>query len=160
VQSAQVNKNRQRGFTLIELMIVVAIIGIIAAIAIPSYTRYVENARATDAQGALTSFASAMERYYTQNGSYLGADGGTAAISASLTDPAIFPSQAPLDGNAKFYNLQIFNLTLNSYELRAMPIAGTAQANHGFIQLLSTGQRGWDSDNSGSITTAENTWER
>lgn len=160
MQSAQVNKNRQRGFTLIELMIVVAIIGIIAAIAIPSYTRYVENARATDAQGALTSFASAMERYYTQNGSYLGADGGTADISASLTDPAIFPTQAPLDGNAKFYNLQIFNLTVNSYELRAMPIAGTAQANHGFIQLLSTGQRGWDSDNSGSITTAENTWGR
>ena len=143
-----------------ELMITVAIIGILAAIAIPSYTGYVENARATDAQGALTSFASAMERYHTQNGSYIGADGGTAAIAATLTEPKIFPTQAPLDGTTKFYNLRIFNLAANSYELRAVPIAGTAQANHGFIQLLSTGQRGWDSDNSGAVDGGENTWQR
>ncbi|MEX0605216.1 MAG: type IV pilin protein [Marinobacter sp.] len=160
VQSIQVNKNRQRGFTLIELMIVVAIIGIIAVIAIPSYTRYVENARATDAQGALTSFASAMERFYTQNGSYIGADGGTADVTGAATPPTIFPTQAPLDGNAKFYDLRIFNLTANSYELRAVPIAGTAQANHGFIQLLSTGQRGWDRNDSKSIDGGEDTWER
>ncbi|WP_166259103.1 type IV pilin protein [Marinobacter salicampi] len=153
-------KSRQAGFTLMELMIAVAIIGILAAIAIPSYTGYVENARATDAQGALTSFGSAMERYHTQNGSYLGADGGTAAISDTLTAPTIFPTQAPLDGSTKFYNLRIFNLTANSYELRAVPIAGTAQANHGFIQLRSTGQRGWDADNSGGLGTGEDTWQR
>lgn len=153
-------ESRQAGFTLLELMIAVAIVGILAAIAIPSYSQYVENARATDAQGALTSFVSAMERYYTQNGSYLGADGGTAAINATLTAPTIFPSQAPLDGTTKFYDLRIFNLTANTYELRAVPIAGTAQANHGFIRLLSTGQRGWDSDNSGAVGAGEDTWQR
>lgn len=150
----------QEGFTLLELMITVAIVGILAAIAIPSYTGYVENARATDAQGALTSFASAMERYHTQNGSYLGADGGTAAISNTLTAPTIFPTQAPLDGATKFYNLRIFNLTANSYELRAVPIAGTAQADHGFIQLLSTGQRGWDRNDSDALEAGEDTWQR
>lgn len=160
MKKALENNAKQNGFTLMELMIAVAIIGILAAIAIPSYMGYVENARATDAQGALTSFASAMERHYTQNGSYLGADGGTTAITGALTAPTIYPTQAPLDSSAKFYNLRIFNLTANSYELRAVPIAGTAQANHGFIQLLSTGQRGWDNDNNKTIATAENTWAR
>lgn len=149
----------QYGFTLIELMIVVAIIGILAAIAYPSYQSYVEKTRRTDAQGALMSFANAMERYYTQNNTYIGADGGSSAISNTLTAPAstVFAGQSPMDGSP-FYNLRIYNLTANSYELRAVPIAGTAQANNGFIQLLSTGQRGWDADNSGSIGTGEDTW--
>jgi type IV pilus assembly protein PilE len=64
-----------------------------------------------------------------------------------------------MDGTP-FYNLRIYNLTANSYELRAVPIAGSAQANDGFIQLLSTGQRGWDADNSGSIGTGEDTWSK
>lgn len=151
----------QYGFTLIELMIVVAIIGILAAIAYPSYQSYVEKTRRTDAQGALMSFANAMERYYTQNNTYIGADGGNAAISNTLTAPAsaVFASQSPMDGTP-FYNLRIYNLTANSYELRAVPITGSAQASDGFIQLLSTGQRGWDADNSGSIGTGEDTWSK
>ena len=64
---------RQTGVTLIELMIVVAIIGIIAAIALPSYNRYIENARAADAKSALMSLANAMERFHTKNMTYVGA---------------------------------------------------------------------------------------
>ncbi|MBS8241176.1 prepilin-type N-terminal cleavage/methylation domain-containing protein [Marinobacter lipolyticus] len=152
---------RQSGFTLIELMIVVAIIGIIAAIAYPSYLAQVESTRRGDAQGALASFANAMERYYTQNNTYIGADGGNSAISDTLTAPAagVFASQSPADGTP-FYNLRIFNLTANSYELRAVPIAGSAQAGDGFLQLTSTGQRGWDADNSGALSGTENTWSK
>lgn len=152
---------KQSGFTLIELMIVVAIIGIIAAIAYPSYLDQVKSTRRGDAQGALASFANAMERYYTQNNTYIGADGGNSAITNTLTTPAagVFASQSPSDGTP-FYNLRIYNLTANSFELRAVPIAGSAQAGDGFIQLSSTGQRGWDVDDSGSLSASENTWSK
>ena len=60
----------QRGMTLIELMIVVAIIGIISAIAYPSYQTYTEQSRRTVAQGNLLELAQWMERQYTINGRY------------------------------------------------------------------------------------------
>ena len=55
-----------KGFTLIELMIAVAIVGILAGIAYPSYQDSVRKSRRADAQGALLGFANAMERYFTQ----------------------------------------------------------------------------------------------
>ncbi len=69
------------GFTLIELMIVVAIIGILAAIAYPSYQEQVQKSRRADCQGALTGLASAMERFFTVNTTYAGAAVGAGGIS-------------------------------------------------------------------------------
>jgi len=148
------------GFTLIELMIVVAIIGILAAIAYPSYQSYVESTRRGDAKGALMQFASAMERYYTQHNQYIGADGNSVAINANLTAPpaSLFPAEAPLDGNAKFYDLYIYDLQANSFILRAVP--KNAQAGDGFLQLRSNGVREWDADNSGGIGANEDVWSK
>ncbi|MES9904780.1 MAG: type IV pilin protein [Sedimenticola sp.] len=61
---------RQTGFTLIELMIVVAVIGILAAIAYPSYQSQVQKSRRSEAQSALLRISQAQERRYTVIGSY------------------------------------------------------------------------------------------
>ncbi len=63
-------KRNSGGFTLIELMIVVAIIGILAAIAYPNYSEYVQRSRRADAKAALMAQGQLMERFYTENMKY------------------------------------------------------------------------------------------
>lgn len=136
---------KSAGFTLVELMITVVIIGILVVIGVPSYTRHVQKGYRTDAQGALMAFAQAMERHYTTSGSYLGADGGTSAITSD-TAPAIFPAQAPIDGADKKYNLRIREASATSYSLVAVPIDGELMDSDGTVGIRHTGLRGWDKD--------------
>ena len=84
-------KRRQLGITLIELLTVVAIIGILAAIALPAYRRYVVRANRTDAKTALTQTAHALERCYTNSTPYA-YDG--AVCTAAVTLPFTVPSGA------------------------------------------------------------------
>jgi type IV pilus assembly protein PilE len=65
-------KVAQKGFTLIELMIVVAIIGLLAAIAVPSYREYVQRARAAEATGTLADMRIRMEQFFQDNRTYVG----------------------------------------------------------------------------------------
>ena len=111
------------GFTLIELMITVAVIGILAAIAYPSYMESVAKSRRSNAEGALAGFANAMERHYTETGAYTGAasGGGNTGSPAS----SVYPSQSPLDGSTKYYNLTISAATATMRPLRM--VSGRAE---------------------------------
>ncbi|WP_460225108.1 type IV pilin protein [Aurantivibrio infirmus] len=126
-----------RGFTLIEVMIVVVIVAILVAIAVPGYQNQITASRRSDAQGTLQSFAQAMERFYTQNGTYIGAAGGTATSGA----PTIFSTKSPVDGAQTYYQLTISTMTANSYTLQATPV--NAQAGDGNMTLNSAGVRFW-----------------
>lgn len=75
---------KTKGFTLIELMIVVAIIGILAAIAYPSYTEYVKKTRRAEAAAVLMDMAQIAERAFSQTGSYAATGQTTAGYGISL----------------------------------------------------------------------------
>lgn len=146
-----------KAFTLVELMIVLAVLAIITTLAYSSYTESVRKANRGDAQAALLALGSAMQRYYTEAtpSTFVGA-----AASGPPGPPiaAVFPSQSPLDGARKQYNLRIQSASASAYELRAVPIAGSAQADDkcGTLTLTSTGQR--DITGGQASVTWQNCW--
>jgi type IV pilus assembly protein PilE len=138
-------KTKKCGFTLIELMIAVTIVGILASVAIPSYLAYVKKGKRAEAQGALVTFANAMEQWRLQNGSYCdaGGAGGANTCGASGTNdtgsPTIFSTVVPISGGTKTYDLTISNVTATTYTLTATA-AGT-QTSDGDLSLTSTGTK-------------------
>lgn len=127
-------RNQSGGFTLIELMIVVAVIALIAAFALPSYQRYGQRARRADGKELLMRVAAAQERYYTNFNRYA-ADPLTAATSLGLTSTT---------SERGYYTINSVNGptgNTQSYVLSAVPVAGKAQAYDkcGTLSISNTG---------------------
>lgn len=117
-------KKQNLGFTLIEIMIVVTIIGIISAIAYPAYQEHLRNARRTAAMGCLMERAHFMERFYSANMTYAGAA------------PAACPGEV-----GQFYAFAVANLGAATYTLTANPIGAQAGDRCGNLSVNETGNR-------------------
>lgn len=128
--------SKTKGFTLIELMIVVAIVGILAAIAYPSYTEYVRRTHRTEIAGLLMEQSQILERAFTKTGSYL---------------------NVPVAGNA-WYNVAYVSSTPAGmdFTLTATPVP-TAMMNGdkcGSFQITNTGLRTNPGLDAGTTTTS------
>lgn len=124
----------QQGFTLIEVMIVVAIIGILAAVAIPSYQSYVQRTHRADAQSALSQLAQSMEEAYARNYTYTGlADGG-----ADTGEPS---NDLRGSNEVDFYNLTISAAGSNTYTLTATPTGSQGDDRCGTLTIDDTGTK-------------------
>lgn len=122
---------RQQGFTLIELMVTIAILAILAAIAYPSYETYIQRARMDNARAAMTDVIHQMERNYTARNSFCATAASTpAAACASSPDfSAVTNAKEGLKYTIAFGNGATHATTAGRFTLFAEPQNGLYSAN-------------------------------
>lgn len=159
---------RVRGFTLMELLVTITIVAILAAIAIPSYTAYIERGKRAAARSGLLEAAAFLERNYTTNGCYnfTTVAACQAQAGAAFTLPAAM-TRAPADGRASYAIAVDFSgsTTGQAFTLTATPCAtaGTCPAGSdaftdsrcGALTLTQAGVRGRSGSESLSVC-----WQR
>lgn len=120
-------KSETRGYSLIELMVVVAIIGIISAIAYPSYQSYMADTYRGQAIADMKVCSMALERYYSNDFSYVGA-----VIDGSAS--SICPNRSPSSGGSIQFDLELVVQTATDFTLQAKPV-GVSGCGGECIQL-------------------------
>ena len=152
------NKNKNLGFTLLELMITVAIVGILSSIAIPSYSAYVTKSKRTEAKTEILRMAQLQESYYIQNLTYakshsngLGFPAGTLYSETELYTITAEGQPATCLGTSAS--------PCTGYEIKAIPNTSKAQAKDkkctGF-SILNTGRKGASGNSITSYYNADN----
>lgn len=140
----QIKRSLQQGVTLIELMVTVGIIGILAAIAVPSYHDSVLKSRRADAKGVLLGLTNAMERRFVEANSFCDAAvGGTTVTGcgSSAGDTGTPSIYAIPNETATYYNVAINLVSSSSYTLSASPIGKQAGDACGTLFIDNTGAK-------------------
>ena len=126
---------KHTGFTLIELMIVIAILALLAAIAWPQYTEFVRKSRRADVQADLSELSSVLEREFTNTNSYLG---------ASLPFTA-----SPRQGKKSYDLTLVRNVAGSTFTLTSTPVGDQTNDVCSTMTL----------SNTGAVTPAANCWK-
>jgi type IV pilus assembly protein PilE len=132
----------QRGITLIELMIAVTVVGILTAIAVPSYSEYTRRAARSDAQLTLQAAATWLERRYAECNSYTKVNAATNPPCETDLIQTDLPAElqvSPSGGGTPRYTVSVSALDAQSYTVQAVPLDAADKC--GTMRLLSTGSR-------------------
>jgi type IV pilus assembly protein PilE len=108
---------REKGFTLVEMMIVVAIVGILGAIAYPAYTKQVMRSKRSDAQTVLLEAAQAMQRLYVARNSFVDSDEATKLLEGAGLDKA----PKGVESDRKTYSVSVVVQNGRTFLLTAEP---------------------------------------
>lgn len=132
-----------RGFTLVELMVVVTLIAILAAIAVPAYQDFVRKARRADAKRDLTALQLAQERWRANNVQYTTTLVGPGGLNWTLT--------TPVTSREGYYTLDIVDADVgpNTYTITATAVSGKSQAKDSTCLVFAVNEGGPDTDGSG-----------
>ena len=142
---------RNNGFNLIELMVAVAIVGILAAVAIPRYSSHVIRGARAAAQTELLNLASLQEKIYLNSNSY--ASSVTAGYTGSATGGLGNTSGTISNGK---YAVSFTGTPGQTYLLKAVPLTGIQQTGDGCLTIQENGLRLWYQNNdtcSGTTTS-------
>ncbi len=149
--SLRTSRHRHHGFTLIEVMIVVVVISILAAIAYPSYLEQVRRGHRADAKGLLLDAAQRMERNFTESNSYATTSGG-----ASVTLPF---SQSPQTGAARYtIAFASGSPTATTFVIEATPTGSMSGDACGTLAINQLGQK--TKTGGDASRTAADCWDR
>jgi type IV pilus assembly protein PilE len=129
-------QNRQLGFTLIEAMIVLAVIAILASIAFPAYQHHVRKTRRVECEGVMMTFSTMLERQYAANSQYPQNTAGLASIAPS------YPQSCPPDGKTVYRLAYEGSSSKQEFTLRATPEGTQTKDKCGVLTLRHTGEKG------------------
>lgn len=142
--------NLQKGFTLLEVMIVVAVVGILVAVALPSYNEYVIRTKRGDMKTEMMRISQDAQRFKVARRSFTGAN----AASGGVRVPNSYPDTNPL------YDVN-FTITPDGsgWELTATPRSNSAQSGDGILCLNHQGQKFWSKGATTCSLNATSSWD-